>query len=269
MHVLYATDGSDAARDGERLIASLFDPALDVHVLSVTPIGVYPPESLDLHYDVTRPMTSYQIATETAERLRGGGFRTTWRSTRGNPAEEILRVSRDGPYDLVVVGASHTSWLGNLLLGSVSTPVLHHAPCSVLVTHRAPTGSGRVLLGMDGSSPARDGLRFAAQLLDKQRCSFCVASVVPRPRMVPAAERLVEGACRDLSGAGFDAEGDVLIGQPGPQLLKEADNISADLVVVGSRGLGAMKRTFMGSVSDQVARHSPAALVGRRRERSR
>jgi len=36
-----------------------------------------------------------------------------------------------------------------------------------------------------------------------------------------------------------------------------------DLVAVGSRGLGPIARAILGSVSDQVVRHSPAALIGR------
>jgi nucleotide-binding universal stress UspA family protein len=55
----------------------------------------------------------------------------------------------------------------------------------------------------------------------------------------------------------------VLVGRPGHQLLEEAQDIGADLVVVGSRGRGVMSRTLLGSVSDQVARHAPATFVGR------
>lgn len=53
------------------------------------------------------------------------------------------------------------------------------------------------------------------------------------------------------------------MGSPGPQLLKEAENVGADLVVVGSRGSGAVRRTLLGSVGDQVLRHAPATLIGR------
>jgi hypothetical protein len=49
----------------------------------------------------------------------------------------------------------------------------------------------------------------------------------------------------------------VLVGRPGSQLLKEADGIRADLIVVASPGHGAVIRA-LGSVSDQVVRtHRP------------
>jgi nucleotide-binding universal stress UspA family protein len=76
----------------------------------------------------------------------------------------------------------------------------------------------------------------------------------------PVAHR----ASRLARSAGFDVmEEAVLVGRPGSQLLKEADSIGADLIVVGSRGLGALSRTLLGSVSDQVLRHAPATFVGR------
>jgi nucleotide-binding universal stress UspA family protein len=39
--------------------------------------------------------------------------------------------------------------------------------------------------------------------------------------------------------------------------------MQADIVVVGSRGLGAVERVAIGSVSDQIAREAPATLVAR------
>lgn len=159
MRVVYATDGSTPAREGERLITSLFDPrAGNIHVFSVTPEAVYLPDSLDARYEMDRldlpPLNAEQIAMESADHLEDQGFTVSSSSARGNPALEILRALETQKYDLVILGAGHTTWVGNLLLGSVSTHALHHAPCSVVVTHRAPTGSGRILLGIDGSHEA-------------------------------------------------------------------------------------------------------------------
>jgi nucleotide-binding universal stress UspA family protein len=292
MRVLYATDGSTAAREGQRLITSLFDPSAgNVHVFSVAPEAVYLPDSLDTSYEMERldlpPLNAEEIAMESADHLADKAFTVSSSSARGNPALEILRLLETEKYDLAVLGAGHTTWAGNLLLGSVSTHVLHHAPCSVAVTHRAPTGSGRILLGIDGSNEAMGSARMVTQILDRTKCSFTVANAVARPwapipvfppglpfhshvdyralqeQQIEHAWHLVERTCEELRDAGFDADGAVLSGSAGPQLLKEAENLSADLVVVGSRGLGPMKRTILGSVGDQVMRHAPATLVGR------
>lgn len=294
MRVLYATDGSSPAREGERLIVSLFDRSkADICVFAVTPEPGYDllaPYGIPEPPPVDVPVLDADRVTETAaDQLAQSGFTVSSSTARGDPALEILKTIESGdPHDLVVLGASHTTWMGNFLLGRVSMHVLHHAPCSVVVTHRAPTGTGRVLVGADGSEGARSSFGAAAEVLDRDRCTVEVATVVSHPWMFAATypagmflghvpdphglekERIEQGrviaqrASAEASAAGFNVmEETVLVGRPGHQLLEEADNIGADLVVVGSRGMGAMGRAFLGSVSDQVARHAPATFVGR------
>jgi nucleotide-binding universal stress UspA family protein len=55
-------------------------------------------------------------------------------------------------------------------------------------------------------------------------------------------------------------------GLPAAALLDLAERDSSSLVVVGSRGLGRLERMALGSVSDAIARHAPAAFVGRSRK---
>jgi nucleotide-binding universal stress UspA family protein len=51
----------------------------------------------------------------------------------------------------------------------------------------------------------------------------------------------------------------VLEGQPADALLGASKD--ADLIVVGSRGLGGFKRLMLGSVSDQVVHHAPCPVL--------
>jgi len=300
MRVLYATDGSAPARQGQSLITSLFDRSkADIRVFAVTPEPGYDllapygisPSGIPEPPPVDGPLLDADRVSEAAAgQLAESGFTVSSSTARGDAALEIMKTIESGdPYDLVVLGASHTTWMGNFLLGRVSMHVLHHAPCSVVVTHRAPTGTGRVLVGADGSEGARSSLGSAAEVLDRDRCLIEVATVVSHPWMFavtyPAGtflghvpdpqglerERIEQGrviarrASAEASAAGFKVmEEAVLVGRPGHQLLEEAENIGADLVVVGSRGHGAMSRSLLGSVSDQVVRHAPATFVGRR-----
>ena len=55
--------------------------------------------------------------------------------TTGNPAEELVRASRGA--DMLVVGSHGRGGFASLLLGSVSSQVVHHAACPVVVI-RAP-----------------------------------------------------------------------------------------------------------------------------------
>ena len=51
----------------------------------------------------------------------------------GNPAQEIVDHARRSDVDLIVMGSRGLSEFGELLLGSVSSQVVHHASCSVLI----------------------------------------------------------------------------------------------------------------------------------------
>lgn len=50
-------------------------------------------------------------------------------------------------------------------------------------------------------------------------------------------------------------------GKPGEVICKFADDEHADLIVVGSRGLGTFRRTFIGSVSDYIVHHSHVPVL--------
>ena len=57
------------------------------------------------------------------------------------------------------------------------------------------------------------------------------------------------------------------MGRPDAEIIDEAEQIGAGLIVVGNRGLGRIRRALMGSVSDSVVRHAHCpVLVVRRGE---
>jgi len=77
-----------------------------------------------------------QAAAEAVEKARAGLGDTSpaqviIQLASGLPAEEILNAARDT--DLIVVGARGAGGFARLLLGSVSSHLVHHAPCPVVV----------------------------------------------------------------------------------------------------------------------------------------
>lgn len=78
------------------------------------------------------------------------------------------------------------------------------------------------------------------------------------------AQRHADHAATRLRDSGFAVDAHIASGSAAEQLLKEAESGRFDLVAVGSRGMGPFGRTMLGSVSDHVARHCRAALIGRR-----
>lgn len=76
----------------------------------------------------------HQELTARIEReLRDAGLATTAKVTRGDPREVLIEAAREEQADLLVVGSHGRTGLSKLMMGSVASHVVTHAPCSVLV----------------------------------------------------------------------------------------------------------------------------------------
>jgi nucleotide-binding universal stress UspA family protein len=51
------------------------------------------------------------------------------------------------------------------------------------------------------------------------------------------------------------------VGDPGPVIVRVADELSVDAIVIGSRGRGAIKRALLGSVSTHVANNTECPVI--------
>ncbi len=147
-------------------------------------------------------------------------------------------------------------------------------------------GFRSVVVGIDGSPHARRALEFVMRLPPPSGGRATVVTVVepmraPSTPLMPAsvraslvgevatlnasqrrvAQRLVDEAANRLEKQGWRAHGEVRIGVPAPELLRAAKAARADLLVVGARGAGAMKRALLGSVADAVLKQSSTAVL--------
>ena len=69
------------------------------------------------------------------EQGKATGIQTDFAQVMGSPGREICNAAKTWSADLIVVGSHQRKGLREMILGSVSNYVLHHAPCSVLVVH--------------------------------------------------------------------------------------------------------------------------------------
>ena len=75
------------------------------------------------------------------------------------------------------------------------------------------------------------------------------------------ARRAVAAAVETATNAGIEAGAEILEGDPANELVSLADNRDADMIVVGSRGYGALAGAVLGSVSQAVSQHANRPVV--------
>jgi nucleotide-binding universal stress UspA family protein len=81
------------------------------------------------------------------------------------------------------------------------------------------------------------------------------------------AKELLEAQLERMREAGSSVtEAHLMSGRADEEIIVRAEQVGADLVVVGSRGLGGIRRALMGSVSDSVVRHAHCPVLLVRRE---
>ncbi|HZZ84690.1 MAG TPA: universal stress protein [Anaeromyxobacteraceae bacterium] len=135
----------------------------------------------------------------------------------------------------------------------------------------------RILVGVDGSEASAKAARLAADIALRFGSRLTLVYVVPRMLLPPDAygltiaevekehrayaEKLLGDAVTKLEEPGLTADTSVMYGAPAESLAEAAAAPDVDLVVVGSRGRGAVARMFLGSVCDRMVHISPKPVL--------
>jgi nucleotide-binding universal stress UspA family protein len=202
---------------------------------------------------------------------------------RDRPASGLVDQAREFAADLVIVGSRGHGPIVSLLLGSVSAEVVDHAPCPVLVARRSTLE--RVAFATDGSTTAAAAEDVLAHWPIFASVPIRVVSVadVVRPwttgvaptmytqvlnayaKDVAEAEAehlgIATGSAKRLADAGRWADAEMRKGDAAAEIIAVAQESSADLVVVGSRGQTGLKRIVLGSVARNVLAGSDASVL--------
>jgi nucleotide-binding universal stress UspA family protein len=81
------------------------------------------------------------------------------------------------------------------------------------------------------------------------------------PEVKEAGQALIERDAERLIKAGYTVNNILKLGHPAEEIIKVADRQKIDLLVVGAKGLGAIARFFLGSVSAKLVQHSTASVL--------
>jgi nucleotide-binding universal stress UspA family protein len=148
MKVILGVDDSTFSEDAVRYVSEAIWPKQTSFLVlsAVAPLLLGPGEALAPYAiaDVMEEQRQYhrEIAERAAARLRDAGMTVTPRMVSGDPRTVLEEAARSERADLIVVGSHGRSGIKKLLLGSVASHIVTHAPCTVLVV-KSPTWSPR------------------------------------------------------------------------------------------------------------------------------
>jgi len=284
MNVLVATDGSKYGQWRLNWVAKLpfVEPPLvtALYVLDIAalraPFLVQPVMAGNERYiqeEMQRmEARSVKVLKEAKQQLASLKLTGTARKEQGAVAPTILKRApkRDG---LLVVGSQGLDALDRFMLGSVSMNLVHHATCPVLVIKGEALPLRRIILATDGSDASAKALAFMLSKFQPDRSTgngglvpihvsvIHVMPIVKYPGLKEGGHRLVEQNVRKLVKEGFTAEPLCQLGKPAQEIMKVASKQHADLIVMGAKGLGAIARFLLGSVSTRVVQHANCAVL--------
>ncbi len=211
-----------------------------------------------------------RVVTEARQSRIVGRFSGKVVKKRGSIPDGILSEvpKRQG---LVVLGSRGLDALDRFMLGSTSMRAALHASCPVLIVKQPPRNIHRMLLAIDGSPSSRKALdfvlaHFAPTSRPSQRgtrsLEMIVAHVLPREQArLKCPVTHVQDAGEALRDAGFRVVEQVQVGKPAPTLLTIATKRKVDLIIMGAKGLGAVARFFLGSVSYELLQHARCSVL--------
>jgi len=291
---LLATDGSEEAARAARLAVALsgkLDSELQVVYVEPLPKPYAFPESDIVDPDFRREIRARaerdagEKVGQEAEKIRGTGEVAESHARIGRPDVEIVSLAEEVGAGLVVVGSRGVGPIRRAVMGSVSSSVARHAHCPVLVVRQDGQDYGNrigpVVLAVDGSEASKLAAGAAAEISAATDSPVHLMYVMPteaalygrhfyaedvRKSLIEeakaSARRFLEEEAEGVRSAGGEVAQTYLgTGRPDEEIVELAEEIDAGMVVLGSRGLGGIRRALMGSVSSSVVHHAHCAVL--------
>jgi len=269
-NLIVGVDGRPGGRDAIALATRLLTPGGNITLVNVhsgvppTPITSTPTAEAEAGEEgrslLQRERDQAEIAAEVLS------------FTASSPGRGLHQVAEQRHADLIVVGSCSRGLIGRVMLGDDTKGSLNGAPCAVAVATRgyaeSPTPIATVGVGYDASPESQAALVVAKEIASEHRSLVKALEVVSIPTYAftgvapPALGDTVEVLLEEAKGRVDkleDVEGRAIYGLPGEELAAFGEQV--DLLVVGSRSYGPVKRLVLGSTSNFLQRHARCSLL--------
>lgn len=286
--VIVPLDGSELAERAiglGRMLAQALDGTLELVTVIEEPVLL---DFMPTLMMPEREHAEHYLATVAERLLPGIPVQTT--ALRGSPVDEILAHAARRPNPIVAMSTHGRGGLPRILYGSVADKVTRGATFPVaLVRGTHPVAhwqSRKILVPLDGSELAESALPLATALAGLSDGETHLLRVAPSfwnaPYLAYGSEAMylsseqigelteeAQAESRDyldhvatrLRAAGARVSWEVRVGRPADEIIRVAETIEPDLVIMSSHGRGGIRRWALGSVAEEVLHRGTMPVV--------
>lgn len=282
--VLVTTDLSQNSRAGLPLASALARrEQANLHVVCIEetpPVGAEAPTDIE-GYLLSRKAREREFRQLVADLMHAESISVVPHFLEGPVVDKILEVIKEIKPVFVIMATHGRSGLSRLLLGSVTESVLRQSPAPVLCVKSNATSlqAGPVLVSTDLSAHAAEALPIAAALAresasalhlvmaleDQLHVQDGIPPQTPLTWMVEEHRRMERHlhriAAQVKSTHGLEVTTHLRHGRAAEEILTQAAELKAGLIVMTSHGRSGIKRLLVGSVTEEVIRRSACPVL--------
>jgi nucleotide-binding universal stress UspA family protein len=279
-HILFPCDFSkqcSLAVPFVRAIASRFKAKVTLFTVIPQPWSA-PPSALEAEaaMDTRELPIEHQARLETMMAQEFAGLPAQSVTDSGDPGLRILKFAENNAVDLIMMPTRGYDMLRSLVVGSVTSKVLHDAKCPVWTAtcaeeQRPTNGSGTILCAVDGTPKSLDLLKWAAGFSQQMGAALELIHVTPRisDALALASEKVLQHEVNQqaranikslLQTAGIEAPLGVAAGPIADIVAEVAEREGADLVLIG-RGLTQATFGRLRTHAYEIIRNSPCPVL--------
>lgn len=246
--VVCGVDGSDAGVTAARVAGLVTDPGGALTLISANDPSIAVQAGWRMAHVLDELAAEAEAALERGRAEAAPLHALEAKLVEGDPLRNLMAEIARKEATAVIVGSHGLSRAAGIALGSVSTHLLHEAPCAVLIARGSielDRWPRRIVVGVDGSTHSARAIEAATALA--ARCDAELRAIVASKdaHVDLGAARRVAPDCEEHDARAVDALG--------------VASEQADLIVVGSRGRRGLRA--LGSLSERLAHEAHCSVL--------